>query len=97
MGSHFVHIKLVKIWKFILKIKTVKQYGKTVKLILHALYSDLTVVCTLTVLCICQQRRGIRRRITVDRYCIACCVVYTCDPTYMWDHTVLPILIVIVD
>jgi hypothetical protein len=39
-----------------------------VKLNIHALYSDLTVVYTLIVLCICQQQNGIRRCITVDRY-----------------------------
>ena len=39
-----------------------------VKLNLHALYLDLTVVYTLVVLCICQQQNGIRRHITVDRY-----------------------------
>jgi len=54
-----------------------------VKLNLHALYSDLTVVYTLTVFCICQQQSGIRRRITVDRYFIA-------SRMYMWDHTVVP-------
>ena len=55
-----------------------------VKLNLHALYSDLTVAYTLIVLSICQQQNGIRRRITVDRYFIAYCVLY------MWDHTVVP-------
>jgi len=39
-----------------------------VKLNLHALYSVLTVVYALIVLCIYQQKSGIRRRITVDRY-----------------------------
>ena len=47
-----------------------------VKLNLHALYLDLTVVYTLIVLCICQQQSGIRHRITVDRYFIAYCVSY---------------------
>jgi len=53
-----------------------------VKLNLHALYSDLTVVYTLTVLCIWQQQSGIRRRITVDRYFIAYCVSYV----YVGSH-----------
>ena len=47
-----------------------------VKLNIHALYSDLTVVYTLIVLCIYQQQSGIRRRITVDRQFIAYCVSY---------------------
>jgi len=54
-----------------------------VKLNLHTLYSDLTVVYTLIVLCICQQRDGIRCRITVDRYFIAYCVSYV----YLGSHS----------
>ena len=53
-----------------------------VKLKLHALYSDLTVVYTLIVLCICQQQSGIRLRITVDRYFIAYCASYV----YVGSH-----------
>jgi len=69
--------------KILTKIKTVKWHGKMVKLNLHALYSDLTVVYTLIVLCIFQQQCGIRRCITVDRYIIAYCVSYV----YVWSHS----------
>jgi len=54
-----------------------------VKLSLLALNSDLTVVYTLTILCICQQQNGIWRRITVDRYFIAYCVSYV----YLGSHS----------
>jgi len=77
---------------------------------LHALYSDLTVVYTLIVLCMCQQQSGIRRRVTVDRYFIAYCVscVYVGSQScadqelflYLPSHhlpVVFSILVVIVD
>jgi len=52
-----------------------------VKLNLHTLYSDLTVVYIPTVLRVCQQQNGIRRRITVDRYFITYCFVRICGIT----------------
>jgi len=102
-------LNFVEIWKFLPKIKTVKQCGKMVKLNLHALYSDLIVVCTLIVLCICQHQDGIRRRITVDRYfayCVSCVYLgsHSCADQELFLYSpnhhlpvVFPVRIVIVD
>ena len=66
-----------------------KQCGKMVKLNLHALYSDLTVVYKLIQLCICQQQSGIWCRITVDRH-------FNASRMCMWGHTAVQTNFVII-